>query len=85
MPTVAIAIPETHADVIRARLLREDPQQIFVSMQYSCERCGTLFVLFFMNGADETNDEYAETLRQRIVAGCEDGCHPFEGYPLGRP
>jgi hypothetical protein len=85
MPTVATAVPETHADVIRARLLLDDPEQIFVSTPYSCERCGTPFVLFFVDGADERNDGYAETLRERIVAGCDNGHHPFEGYPLARP
>jgi hypothetical protein len=85
VPTVAIAILETHSDAIRAELLRDDPQRLFTSTSYNCARCGAPFIIFFVNGEDKNNETYATELLARIAVGCEMGRHPFERYPLARP
>jgi hypothetical protein len=42
------------------------------------------FCILFMDRADEQNDGYDLMLKERIIVGCEDGRHPFEGYPLSK-
>jgi hypothetical protein len=82
MPTVAIAIPETHAQAIHDKLLKDDPSGSFTSTAYACQRCGTVFVIFFVNSHDQNNRAYADTRRERIVENCEHGRHTFDGLPL---
>jgi hypothetical protein len=85
MPRVALAVLETHAENIRNVMTRNDPEQTFGSVPYTCGRCGASFVIFFVDNRDPGNDSYAATLQERIVAGCEEGRHPFDGYPLIAP
>jgi hypothetical protein len=84
-PTVAIAVPTTNERAVRAGLVKDDPQQSFVTSMYSCLRCMKPFVFFFVEGNNKANDGYAVTLKERIIAECEKGQHLFEGHHLARP